>query len=345
MNHRKFALIPAYQPDERLTALCSALKEKNYTVVVVDDGSGAAYAPIFESVQPGAAVLSYAPNRSKGAALRTGLAHIQALAAPGDVVVTADADGQHRPEDVEKTVRAAESEPTALTLGSRAFTGRVPLKSRLGNSITWGVFGALAHRRVRDTQTGLRAFYCGMIPFMLDVRGDRYEYEMNVLLKCAQQNVPIREVPIETVYIDGNASSHFHPVRDAWRIYREIFAFAASSFAGFLTDYALFSLLSALLGSAWLPLCNILARIVSATVNYTLNRRYVFRDSRGVMQSAPRYALLAAAILGANTLLLMLLAGVLHLNRYAAKLIVEILLFAVSWAVQKTAVFARRRTE
>ena len=248
MENRKFVLIPAYQPDEKLSALCFALKEKNYAVVVVDDGSGERYSQIFQTVRPCAKVILYTPNRSKGAALKAGLEYVQHVAAPGDVVVTADADGQHRPEDIEKTVRAAQAEPSALTLGSRAFTGKVPLKSRVGNGITRMVFSAIARRRVRDTQTGLRAFSCAMIPFMLGVHGERYEYKMNVLLACARRNIPIREVEIETVYIDGNASSHFHPVRDAWRIYREIFAFAASSFAGFLTDYGLFSLLSALLG-------------------------------------------------------------------------------------------------
>ena len=214
----------------------------------MDDGSGERYSQIFQTVLPCAKVISYTPNRGKGAALKAELEYVQHVAAPGDVVVTADADGQHRPEDIEKTVRAAQAEPSALTLGSRAFTGKVPLKSRVGNGITRMVFSAIARRRVRDTQTGLRAFSCAMIPFMLGVHGERYEYELNVLLACARRNIPIREVEIETVYIDGNASSHFHPVRDAWRIYREIFAFAASSFAGFLTDYGLFSLLSALLG-------------------------------------------------------------------------------------------------
>lgn len=343
MENRKFALIPAYQPDEKLSALCASLKEKNYAIIVVDDGSGDAYVPIFESVKPYAEVISYTPNRGKGAALKEGLKYIQTIANPADAVVTADADGQHRPDDIEKTVCDALANPSALVLGSRAFTGKVPLKSRLGNAITRNVFALFARRRVQDTQTGLRAFTCDQIPFMLEIRGDRYEYEMNVLLECARKGVSIREVPIETVYIDGNASSHFHPVRDAFRIYREIFAFAASSFAGFLVDYGLFSLISALLGQSMLGVCNVLARIVSASVNYALNRRYVFHDQNGVMHSAPRYALLAAAILCVNTLLLKLLVNVACVNRFAAKIIVEVVLFIASWTIQKFAVFAKRR--
>ena len=73
----------------------------------MDDGSGERYSQIFQTVLPCAKVISYTPNRGKGAALKAGLEYVQHVAAPDDVVVTADADGQHRPEDIEKTVRAA----------------------------------------------------------------------------------------------------------------------------------------------------------------------------------------------------------------------------------------------
>ena len=342
MERKNYALIPAYQPDEKLIQLCRRLTEESYTVIVVDDGSGPAYAPILQAAESFVTLLTHPENKGKGAALKTGMNYIAGIGGADDFVVTADADGQHRPEDIAKTLLAAGENPSALTLGSRAFTGKVLLKSRMGNAITRNVFALLAHRRVRDTQTGLRAFSCQMIPFLLSVQGERYEYEMNVLLACARQNVPIREVPIETVYIDGNASSHFRPFQDAWRIYREIFAFAASSFVGFLVDYGLFSALAALMGNGLLPLCNILARLVSASVNYTINRRYVFRDQGRVSRSAPRYALLALGILCANTLILMLLVDALHLNRYVAKLTTELILFVVSWAVQKFGVFSRQ---
>ena len=339
MNNRIFVLIPAYQPDDQFSALCFALKARNFTVVAVDDGSGATFSTIFESVKAVARVIAHPVNRGKGATLKTGLKYIQSVCNPNDIIVTADADGQHRPEDIEKVACAAKYQRDALVLGSRAFTGRIPLKSRIGNAITRQVFAIFTHHRIQDTQTGLRAFNAELIPFMLGIRGERYEYEMNMLLECTRKRISIQETPIETVYLDGNRSSHFHPIKDAFRIYREILTFAASSFASFLTDYALFSLLSLFLGNA---LSNILARVVSASVNYSVNRRYVFRDRNSIAQSLPHYILLAACILSANTLILMVLTEKLCMNHYLAKIFTEVALFCLSWGFQRCFIFKNR---
>ena len=131
-------------------------------------------------------------------------------------------------------------------LGSRRFTGNVPWRSLTGNAITRAVFRVSTGVSVYDTQTGLRAFAVSRIPMMLEMRGERYEYEINVLLYATRQHVPIREVTIETVYIEDNASSHFHPLRDSWRIYKMILLFAASSMTSALVDYVLVLALSAL---------------------------------------------------------------------------------------------------
>lgn len=339
---RKYALIPAYNPDERMTALCEELCRMGYGMIVVDDGSEEACAAVFAEAEPIATVLHHLENRGKGAAIKTGLKRIAEIAQPGDVVVTVDADGQHKSADVEKTVQAAQLHPEALVLGSRAFTGRVPFKSRMGNRITRAVYRAVTHCRVSDTQTGLRAFSCALIPQMLEIPGDRYEYEMNVLLQCPRSGIPIQEVPIETVYINENASSHFRPLADACRIYLQIFKFAGSSLAGFGVDYILFSALSRLLsgiGAAAVPVSNVLARLVSATVNFTLNRRYVFRDQGKRSVSAARYALLALGILAGNTLVLTTLTARLHINRNIAKLLTEALFFVLSWTAQKHFIF------
>ena len=339
---KKYALIPAYNPDERLTALCKALWQMEYSIIVVDDGSDESCAAVFAEVEPRATVLHHLENMGKGAAIKTGLRSIAESAQPDDIVITADADGQHKPADVEKTAQAAQNHPEALVLGSRAFTGRVPFKSRMGNRITRAVYRAVTHCRVSDTQTGLRAFSCALIPEMLEIAGERYEYEMNVLLQCPRSGIPIQEVPIETVYIDENASSHFRPLVDAYRIYLQILKFAGASLAGFGVDYIMFSLLSRILagiGAAAVPISNVIARLVSATVNFTLNRRYDFQDKGKRSASAVRYALLALGILAGNTLVLTALTAGLHVNRYIAKLLTEALFFAVSWTIQNRYVF------
>lgn len=340
MKSERIALIPAYEPDGQLPTLAEALAAEGFRVLIVDDGSGPAYAEVFAGCGERATVLRHEKNLGKGAALKTGLAWIRDHGPESCTVVTADADGQHLPQDVLRICQVAELEPEALVLGGRRFAGQVPLRSRLGNGLTRWVFRLSTGVRVYDTQTGLRAFSKALLPELLEIPGQRYEYEMNMLLALARGGKPIRELPIQTVYLEGNRSSHFHPLRDSARIYGEILKFSAASLAGFLLDYSLFTLLSVLSGSV--VFSNLAARLVSGVVNYSLNRKLVFQSKAGLARSGLQYALLALGILGVNTLALWVLVTLLGWNRYLAKLLVELLLFTVSYVVQKRWIFHRK---
>ena len=227
-----------------------------------------------------------------------------------------------------------------MILGGRKFEGKVPLRSRFGNGVTRWVFRLSTGAKVYDTQTGLRAFSDRLLPAMLDVKGERYEYEMNVLMQWAQESRPLRELPIRTVYLDGNRSSHFHALRDSARIYWEILKFSASSLMSFVLDYGLFCLFSLLTGKV--VFSNVAARLISGSVNYTVNRKLVFESRADVGKSLLQYALLAAGILAVNTMSLWLLVTTLGMNRYLAKILVEAVLFAASFLVQKRWIFRKK---
>lgn len=340
------ALIPAYQPTELLLSILSEAKAAGLQLVVVNDGSSERAKSIFRAAAQYGTVLHHPQNRGKGAALKTGLAYIQRHY-PGEcIVVTMDADGQHRVPDARAICRTAQEHPQALVLGSRRFHKDVPLRSLLGNTVTRLVYHISTGQRVWDTQTGLRGFGAQLIPRLLAIPGERYEYEMNVLLTCSRTGIPILEEEIDTIYLEGNASSHFDTVKDSCRIYLELLKFSAASFVSFLTDYGLYSLLTVLTGGMGgtqsLVLSNIGARVVSAWVNYTLNRRLVFRSSAGLVRSAGQYAALACLILAGNTLVLSLLADALGMNRYGAKLVTELFFFLISWVVQRRLIFRER---
>ncbi len=341
---RKIALIPAYEPDEKLISLLKELKEQNFACVVVDDGSSPMCADVFAEAGRYAYVLHHPRNRGKGAALKTGMDYIWQRYMSRDVVVTVDADGQHTVADADRVAEAVWQNPDALVLGCRRFTGKVPLRSRLGNGITRVVYSVFSGQSVSDTQTGLRGFGVWRIPGMKEIPGERYEYEMNVLMAAAKQQVPITEVLIRTVYLDNNASSHFDTVRDSARIYKEILKFSAASFVSFLADYSIYTALLALLASyplsAALVIANVTARAVSAALNFTINRRLVFESRTDVRLAAIRYAALAGTVLVANTGIIGLLTGVLGMNAMIAKLLAEGILFAVNFVIQRTAVFA-----
>ena len=338
-------VIPADQPADALITLTQALAGCGYKVIVVDDGSDESCAEIFQRTAC-TCLLRHGQNRGKGAALKTAFRHIRDQLPEIRRIVTMDADGQHSLRDMERAVSATEKNPQSLILGSRSFDPDVPWRSRLGNKITRTVFTAVSGTRLQDTQTGLRAFSRPLLDYMLSIEGERYEYEMNVLLHCRKNGVSILEIPIETIYHDEkNSCSHFDSVRDSLQIYRQILKFASASFLSFLTDYFLFLLLTAVFPStgAFLMLGNIVARFGSAALNYTLNTKAVFHDTRSVSRTLPRYALLASGILLSNNLLLTLFVSALGIPDYIAKILTEAVLFAASFLLQSCVIFGRKK--
>ena len=340
-------LIPAYQPDEKLYNLVRELKAvADYPILIVNDGSSEDRAPLFERLREHADVIGYEGNRGKGAAIKYALVHVQEHYAADEGVITVDADGQHLPVDVMRVTKAWEAAPNKIVLGSRRFTGKVPFKSRFGNAITRGVFAISTGVRLHDTQTGLRAFSVSRIPMMLDMTGDRYEYEINVLLYATRHKIPIEEIPIETVYIEDNASSHFKPVHDAWLIYKMILLFVGSSFASMLVDYVLVIVLTATLSpylakAKVLLVSTIAARVVSSLVNYSINRKLVFQNRDRL--SMLRYYLVVAGIWAVNYGLLYLVS--LAMPVAVGKVLVELLLYPVSFLLQRSFVFPTSKEE
>ena len=224
-------LVPAYEPDERLVDLVRDLlaADPALHVLVVDDGSGPAFGAVFGAAADlGAVVVRHAVNRGKGRALKTGFHHAAAIW-PGEDVVCADSDGQHAPAARARGGRPGGRVATAMVLGSRRFTGPVPSRSKLGNGLTRRLFFLTTGIDLTDTQTGLRAYPAEMLGWLCEVEGERFEYELELLLRARDAGHAIVEVPISTIYLDDNASSHFRPVRDSARVYAPLLRFAASS--------------------------------------------------------------------------------------------------------------------
>ena len=235
-------LIPAYEPDARLVTLVTDLGQADpgTHIIVVDDGSGAASNPVFDAVRAlGAEVIGHPANQGKGYSLKVGFRHILTRY-PGADVVSADSDGQHRVRDILRVAARVEQHagrPGApLVLGGRRFTGQVPLRSRLGNTLARQAFRFTTAQSIHDTQTGLRGYPAALLEGLIGVEGDRFEYELNTLLEASAAGRAIDEIAIETVYLDGNRSSHFRPVVDSLRVMRPLLIFGAVSFGSFLVD-------------------------------------------------------------------------------------------------------------
>lgn len=335
-----YVLIPAYQPDARLPRLILELHraDPSSKIVVVDDGSGQKFSDIFEaSATAGAHVISYEHNRGKGYALREGFTWIRDVAADSrECVVTADADGQHTLNDIFRVGRTC-TDTGKSVLGVREFVGHVPARSRIGNTATSALFWLATGWKLKDTQTGLRAFPVGLLPALLEVQGDRYEYELRVLLHLAKFRHPVTQISIETIYEAGNPTSHFRPLQDSARIWAPLLKFAASSGVATVIDYVLVLVLNALTGALFFPV--IAARLVSASVNFAMNRRVFEATGVPLRRSALRYAALAVAVVAGSYTMLAVLTGI-GIPLWIAKIIADTTMYLVSYSAQSRYVFA-----
>ena len=227
-------VIPSLDPDENFLNLLEEFKNKivqekiNMSIVVVNDGSSKNFNNLFEEIKnKDITVLQHSVNLGKGRALKTAFNYILNEAKNLKSVVTADSDGQHLIEDIILCLKCSNENQNTLILGTRNFMtsknlkekNKIPFRSKVGNIATSLVFKYLLGLKISDTQTGLRAFSKEQVKDFLTVKGERFEYETNMLIDNKNLGYKFKEVPINTVYIKNNESSHFNPIRDSITIY------------------------------------------------------------------------------------------------------------------------------
>lgn len=238
-----YILIPAYKPDHLMIELLTNLKNEDFDIVVVNDGSGEEYSDIFEQAKQYALVLNQDRNRGKGAALRFGFSYINLNPHNHNYVITCDCDGQHAVKDIVK-IDDKLRETNNVVFGCRKFDKSVPKRSRNGNFMSRLCRTLLTKDYIGDDQCGLRGYPIKMLYNLVPIQGDHYEYEMGVVCNLQMKKLKIEEVPIETIYINGNSSSHFNPSLDTFRIQRTIWLNAIPSLVCVLLSMALLLILT-----------------------------------------------------------------------------------------------------
>ncbi|MCR4674149.1 MAG: bifunctional glycosyltransferase family 2/GtrA family protein [Lachnospiraceae bacterium] len=344
MDRDTVIVIPAYEPEGRLVDFVGDLREVGYEyIVVVDDGSGVDYRSIFSSIElMDIVVLRHMRNLGKGRALCTAFLYIKNRLGESVNIITADADGQHLVKDIKKVEKKLKENPVDLVLGVRDFTSEnVPFKSKKGNEITRKFFKLTTGVDCPDTQTGLRGIPGSMLEFALGVYGDRYEYEMNFLTEAAQR-YHFSYVPITTVYENNNACSHFRPVMDSLRIYGRPVRFLLSSLTSSGVDLLLFYLLTVFLQyphGKQIIIATIIARVCSGVVNFEMNKHFSFKSKGKAHKEGARYFVLFVGQMMLSAGGVSIVSAVLP-NPFA-KIIVDTLLFVLSYIIQKQWVFAK----
>ena len=345
-------IIPSLNPDEKLMQVVNGLLEEGFRdIVIVDDGSDEQHlAPFLEAkTYEEVTVLKHEVNRGKGRGLKTAFEFCIEHRPDIDGVVTVDGDNQHRPKDIRKCCEVMLDVGDKVVLGCRDFSGeQVPPKSKFGNNVTKAVFRFACGIKISDTQTGLRAIPAQYLKFMTEVKGERFEYETQMLLEMNKHHIEFVEQTIDTVYIEDNASTHFHPIRDSIKIYAVILKFALSSILSFAIDYVLFLGLEFILSGyveKWVKIlvATVGARIVSSLFNYLVNRKAVFESNVPISKSMPKYYLLCACQAGVSYGMVYFLSwwtGSGNFLTSVLKVLVDIILFILSFQIQRRWVFS-----
>lgn len=348
-------IIPSLEPDERLFPLLKGLKELHINnIIIVNDGSPGEYDHFFQKAKElyGCTVLKHYVNLGKGRALKDAFNYCLENFPNLLGCITADSDGQHKPEDIQKCIHALLKNENSLILGCRDFSANhVPFKSKFGNKLTRKICKWLCGVNVTDTQTGLRAIPKEFMVHLLNVPGERFEFETNMLLETAtgKNKIDIKEITIQTVYDSKeNHITHFDPIKDSIKIYKifgRIFGkFIISSMSSCILDLLLFTFFCKLLGSfsraIYAALATILARVISATYNYFINYKVVFKSGEGIQKTSLKYFCLAIIQMGSSAGLVAI--GVLLFKESSelfVKVIVDTVLFLLSYWIQRTFIF------
>ena len=356
-------VLPSLDPDEKLIAVIDGLLEYGFSdIILVNDGSKQENLHYFTDLaakHPQIHLLHHEVNKGKGAALKNAFRWFLANRPDGFGVVTVDGDNQHHPADT-KACCEHMLKTGHVVLGCRDFNqADVPARSSFGNKTTSIIFKIFVGMTISDTQTGLRAIPRKVLEQLVDVYGDRFEYETNMLLAFKTKGIDFEEVKIRTVYIEENKSSHFRVIHDSWRIYKLIlahfFRYTLSSITCFVVDSGMVFLLTKILGSFLVdPLLSgistIGARVVSSLINFFMNKKLVFQSNVSTGKAMIRYYALAIPQLLVQWLAnqgLYTLLGITEQQagmRTLIHILVMCILFIVSFTIQQRWVFAPQKS-
>lgn len=337
-------LVPAYQPDMALLNLVQTIlaTDPQQKLIILDDGSTQVQSrEIFEQLKslPNIALLQHSHNQGKGAALKTGIQYfLTHYPEECQGIVTADADGQHLPQDILQVAKAL-NKSQHIILGARQFDPNVPLRSRFGNILTRKVFDLFSKNNLQDTQTGLRGLSSDILKDILTIEENGYAFEMHMLMMAVEKKWLITEIPIATIYIEQNRRSHFDPLLDSLKIYFVFLRYSVISLLSAGLDFLLFFLGFYLSHS--IVTSTVSARILSGLFNFTCAKKWIFKSNGQTVKEALHYISLALTSVLLSCLFVSFLYHRLHINIFWSKLTADSFIFAGNFIVQRFFIFKK----
>lgn len=346
-------IIPALNPDEGLIKYIEELIDNSFScIIIIDDGS-TQNTCVFEQLESfhECRIIHHAVNMGKGRALKDAFNYYLIHFSKSYVgVICADSDGQHTVPDVIRLSDSLGGHDNTLILGVRDFdSDNVPPKSKFGNKITKGILKFFYGGNISDTQTGLRAIPNRLLYTFLTLAGERFEYETTMLIDSLKRKINIKEIKISTVYLDSNSGTHFRPIADSWAIYKLIFGtffkYLLSAGSSSLLDLGIFGLISFILKYNGLKtqiwVATTIARACSSLYNYSINKNLVFENDASVQHTLLKYYTLCIIQMCCSALGVYGLCHIAIDNVMVSKIIVDSILFIISFQIQRVWIFGR----
>ena len=352
-------VIPALNPDNRIHTFIRSLREFGFdTIIVVGDGSDELHKDgVFRELNEQGEVVLLRNYHGKGVALKDGLSYVNEHFPDCIGVVTADYDGRQSAASV-RDVAAKLLEGEKFVLGTRDIAGsNISKKMRRGYKLVEWTFRILYSKKIKDIQTGLRGISKELLARFIEIKGNRYEYEPRMIVEAVREDIPICEVEVGAINpIDAGdetieISDNYHPFSDSIKIALSLFLYfikyAVTSISATAIDFALFYILSSyVFNNMELGICvflsTVLARAVSSTISFMVNRKLVFKaDGRIAVRNVLLYYALVTVIMLSSAELVTLFVRLLGGGKTFTKLFVDLILFFVSYQIQNRVIFKK----
>lgn len=337
-------IIPAYNPTVLLLDVINNLKNNNNFCIIVNDGSKKEIEKniLNKIIDKNFIILNHTENKGKGAALKTAFTWILENEISPIGVITLDADGQHKVSDANLVAYNLLQNPNSLILGVRQFNHNIPIRSKIGNTLTKILFKIITGDALADTQTGLRGIPYQNLKDLIKLKNNRYEFELEMLLKIKQKGQKYIQVPIETIYYDNNKNSHFNPIIDSMKIYYVLLRYCFSSILAQLIDIILFSIVFNISNNILQSL--IVSRSISASTQFLIVKKFVFYSNNNNIISLIKFSLLVIFNLIVTKELIVIIMQVMpNIFPVFAKILAETCLFVLSFNVQKYIIFNTKK--
>lgn len=331
MNSEIVVLIPAYNPEERIINYVKELKEKGYTVIIVNDGSDKKHHVLFESLVDDCKIINCPYSKGKGNAIKKGLSFIKVHNQDKKGVCILEED--YPIDKIEKLNGLYEQNIFFVHTKGKRFLSKI--------------FSMIYHQEFKNVDSSLLGFSMKYIDQMLEV--DENCYEVQALIDCVQREIEVKEIVVQ------QNNEYFHLKNKEgnilYVIFLHLFRFISSSIISSVIDVLLAWLLLDVLkiwmtSDFWrIAIASLVARIISTIENYVYNKKIVFKERTESKQTGRRFLVLTVVITVLSTLFVYGASSLNIMSEKLAKPVGDLLLFLLSYNVQMKWVFAGEKEE